>query len=343
MKTKPQKNIAAIARECGVSAMTVSRALRGDTKVKEETRRRVVDVAEQVGYIRAPRLGRPSNGDKKETLRFQLIAGTIGRNMAIFHSQLLTTIEQQLAKNGYECVVRTCNGDYQQFIRLLENVRSSDAEGTMIVGSFDAEKLAALLQASPEAILLDDPGISGVEPHHALVFDNVEAARIGVGHLLAQDRRRILLLSGTTGHFFSRDIEHGYRDALARHGLEVDEKLIVNSDFTSDSACAEVSRLLDEKQQFDAVFTNDEMASGVYRALLARNLRIPDDVAVCGCDGLPVGEHLFPRLTTVFLDYEELGRSAIDYLLKGYNLNRTILKIQLIPRLLIRESTINEK
>ena len=340
MKTNQRKTVSSIAAECGVSAMTVSRALRNDVKVKDDTRRQIITVAERLGYIRAPRMGRPAQPGPGQAVRFQLIAGTIGRSMAVFHSQLLTSIEQQLAKCGHECVIRTCNGNYQQFIQLLENLRCSNAEATILVGSFLPEQLTALLDAAPDAILLDNPGDPAVEiSHNAFTFDNVEAARIAVRHLLDCGRGRILLLSGTPNHFFSRDIEQGYRDVMFARKLKIDENLILHADFSAESAHDVIADALASGVQFDAVFTNDEMASGVYRALFECGMKIPQNIAVCGCDGLPVGMHLFPRLTTVVLNYDELGRMAVEYMLNADRNRRTPHRVQLLPSLEMREST----
>lgn len=338
METNRRKTVASIAAECDVSAMTVSRALRNDARVREATRRQIVAAAEKLGYIRAPRMGRPGRVEDGKGGRVELIAGTIGRSMAIFHSQLLVSIEQRLAKAGAECVIRTCNGDYEQFITLLENLRSSGAAVAILVGSFIPEQLAALLDAVPDAVLLDNPGISPSK-HSTFAFDNVEAARIAVNHLLEAGRRRILLLSGSPDHFFSRDIEQGYRGAIAAGGRSFDPELILHAGFTAESAYEAIAEAMAAGLQFDAVFTNDEMAAGVFRALLERGRKIPGDVAVCGCDGLPVGMQLFPRLTTVALDYEELGNMAVGYVLDPERDRRNPRRVQLLPRLAIREST----
>jgi LacI family transcriptional regulator len=341
MKINTEKSIAEIARECGVSAMTVSRALRGNSLVKEATRKKIVAVAERIGYIRSPRMGRPAATGNEPALKVQLIAGTMGRGMAVFHSRLLTSIEQQLSQNGYECVVRTCDGNYQQFLQLLENVRNSDAAGTMIVGSFVTEQLKALLEANPGAVLLDNPGEPSIEiPYSSFAFDNSEAARIAVRHLADCGRRRIMLVNGAPEHFFSREIEQGYRETLACRNIKVDEKLTLHTDFTADNAYEIMTAALNAGLRFDAVFTNDEMASGVYRALLERGLKIPQDVAVCGCDGLPIGTHLFPRLTTVVLDYEALGKMAIKYVLDAGDEQRVPCRVRLLPALQVRESTV---
>ncbi|MFA6567315.1 MAG: LacI family DNA-binding transcriptional regulator [Victivallales bacterium] len=334
------KTISAIAQECGVSAMTVSRALRNNSLVKEDTRKRIVATAERMGYIRSPRMGRPAVAGSESSLKIQLVAGTMGRSMTVFHSRLLISIEQHLSERGYECVIRTCNGEYSQFIQLLENVRNSDVDATMIVGSFVPGQLRALLEAVPEAILLDNPGEPSIEISYAsFAFDNIEAARVGVRHLLDCGHRKILLVCGSQGHFFTNEIEQGYRETLECRKIKLNGKLVLHTDFTSDCACDVVGAALDAGLKFDAVFTNDEMASGVYRALLGRGLKIPQDVAVCGCDGLPVGTHLFPRLTTVILDYEELASMAVRHILEGRKDKHANYRVKILPVLEVREST----
>ncbi len=334
------KTIAAIARACGVSAMTVSRALRNNSLVREDTRKRIVATAERLSYIRSPRMGRPALSGNGNTLKIQLVAGTMGRSMTVFHSRLLISVEQHLAERGCECMIRTCNGEYPQFIQLLENVRNSDVDATMVVGSFVPGQLNSLLEAVPDAALLDNPGDPSIEKTYAaFAFDNIEAARIGVRHLIDCDRRKILLVGGNQGHFFTNEITQGYREALEHRKIKFDKKLILHTDFTSDCAYNEVSAALKGGLRFDAVFTNDEMASGVYRALLERGLKIPQDVSVCGCDGLPVGTHLFPKLTTVILDYGELANMAIRHILEEHGGSRTQYRVKILPVLEVRESS----
>ncbi len=335
------KSIAAIAQECGVSTMTVSRALRNNSLVKEETRNRIIATAERMGYIRSPRMGRPAAPVKNTKLKIQLIVGTLGLGLPIFDSRLVISIEQHLAERGHECMIRTCNGDYSQFLQLLENIRHTDADATMLLGNLVPEQLRALLEAMPEAVLLDNPGDPSIEtPYGSFAFDNVEAARIAVRHLLACGRRKILLVGGIRGHFFTNEIEQGYRETLQYRKISVDESLVLHADYTPDGAYNEVAAVLKNGLQFDAVFTNDEMASGVYRALLERGFKIPGDVAICGCDGLPVGTHLFPRLTTVLLDYEELATMAIRHVLEESKEFRTHYRVRILPVLEVRESTV---
>jgi LacI family transcriptional regulator len=340
MKKHENISIATIAETCGVSTMTVSRALRNNPSVRESTRQRIMETAERLGYIRSSRIGRPVGRESQNTRTIELIIGMTGGSISTFHAKLLAVIEQELAREDCDCIVRTCGGDYEQLLTLLENVRNSQVDATILIGGFIPEHLRSLLETVPQAILLDNPGDLTLEiPYESFSFDNTQAARIAVNYLLQTGRKRILLLSGFADHFFTQEVSKGYREMLTTKGIKVDKKLIYNTDFTSEGACEVINSVLDKGIKFDAVFTNDEMASGVYRALLARGLKIPEDVAVCGCDGLPIGMHLFPQLTTAVLDYEELGKRAVRHLLHERKLNNSLCRVRLLPHLEIREST----
>ena len=88
---------------------------------------------------------------------------------------------------------------------------------------------------------------------------------------------------------------------------------------------------------FDAVFSNDEMALGVYRVLQSRGIAIGETVAVAGCDNLPLGQMLYPALSTVALDYEKLAGLAVEFILgeESFSACRKLIT----PELIIREST----
>jgi len=161
-------------------------------------------------------------------------------------------------------------------------------------------------------------------------------------HLLETGRRRIALVKGPADHYFSKEIELGYKEALSEAGIAFDTSLIIHTDFTASGAYEKLSSAIEGGLVFDAVFSNDEMSCGVYRALSTRGLKIPSDVAVCGCDGLPVGEQLTPSLTTISLDYVEMGRLAVENILSEHY-GRKPCRIKLLPELCVRESTTPKK
>ena len=340
-KEKPNTvSLDRIAAECGVSPMTVSRALRQLPTVSEETRKRVFDAAARLGYLRTTRAGRKAM--LHETLQarpVQIIAGEGKSGMGRFHSELTLSLVRLLAAKRYECIIRVSDGNYREFTRLLATAAKADVEASLIIGNFTEKERCSLLTALPGAILLEDTGKDVIESvYSSFSFDNARAAALAVRHFLAKGRKRIALVSGPKDHFFTREIEEGYRETLLAAGIEPDEKMICYTDFTANAAAEAVDSLLKRGVPFDAVFANDEMAGGVYRALLKSGRRIPQDVAVCGCDGLPVGEQLYPQLTTVILDHRQLARQVIDKI-TNQDLALTPVRVRLLPALKIREST----
>ena len=115
--------------------------------------------------------------------------------------------------------------------------------------------------------------------------------------------------------------------------------MILNADFTAHGAAKVMQDFMRRNIKFDAVFSNDEMALGVYRTLLSCNINIPGEVALAGCDNLPLGQMLYPALSTVDLDYGLLADHAIKFILERsevFNPKRLLIK----PELLVRESTL---
>ena len=223
---------------------------------------------------------------------------------------------------------------------MLSHAGKAQVAATILVGSFQEKELRALLRAIPGAILLDDPGSSVPECVYSIFsFDNFRAAMLAVKHLVDQGRKKILLVTGPREHFFSEEIKKGYKAALTDAGLSFDPSMVLYTDFTVRSATEKVTEFMDAGGQFDAVFTNDEMAGGVYGAVMKRGIRIPDQVAVCGCDGLPVGEQLYPGLTTVVLDYKQLAEKVIENSIARKEDSVVPIHMRLLPTWLLREST----
>ncbi len=336
--TKSDNSVAAIAEKCGVSKMTVSRALRNHPAIKAETRDKILEAAAQLGYNKRARLGRPRVAGAQERQAFELVIGG-GDESVIFYGEIISQIEQKLTRYGLDCIMRTCSNDYAAFIALLENLRCSRSKGTILLGDFTPEQLGSIFEIIPDALLLDNPGSLEITvPYASFCFDNIEAARLGVRRLLSAGKKRILLLRGPLTHFFSREIEMGYRETLMTAGIAADENLIAETDYSIDGARQKITSLLDDGLKFDAVFTNDEMAIGVYKALHGKNLSIPEDVAVCGCDGIPMGAHLIPALTTVRLDYRRLAEMAVDHFLAAGHQGFVECRVRLTPKVENRES-----
>ena len=332
-------SISDIAKSCGVSAMTVSRALRQSDKVRPETMAKVLACAEKLGYFKGSRLGRPRAVRGAPPRRVRLILCGSGSSVSIFHSLLVNTIQRELIRHDCECVIYFNDASYNGFLVLMEALKRQRADITAAIGDFPEPQLRTLLMTFPGMLLLDNPGVDGFDAtFSSFNFDNRAAALSMMRHLLAAGRRKIVLVSGTSEHFFSRALEEAYARALSEAGMVADERMLLRADFTAVGAERVFEAFLKLGIPFDAVFSNDEMAMGVYRSLLRRHVAIPDEVAVAGCDNLPLGQVLYPSLSTVDLDYGQLARAAVDFILRGED-GVSTCRMLLKPRLLIREST----
>lgn len=326
-----------IAEACHVSTMTVSRALREDSPVRPETRDLVRRTAERLGYIRSARQGRPLLASSQRR-QVQLILGSSGGDLSYFHLRLLTALDKELSSHGFECTIRCADGEWESFMRLLERVKR-DPSSAVIMGIFLPEQLQTLLGAAAGAVLVDSRVPESFNAScSGFSFDDRLAGYLGAEHLRQQGRKRILVLAGPEGNSFSDEFRRGADEALGCGGGNAEAALRPRSGFSASEAAAAIRESLDRGVQFDAVLTTDEMATGVYRVLHERKIRIPEEIAICGCDDLPVGEQLYPELTTISLDCRELAACVADHLVSGRDRN-LFLKTKLPPKLRIRSSS----
>ena len=298
---------------------------------------RVLAAAEELGYLKGSRLGRPAGNRQQAHARVRLICGTPERGPVVFQMRLLSAVERALTARNCECILYCGTGDYRTFLRLQASALKTEAQATFIIGDFPEQQLNSLIAAFPGAILIDNPGMPDSDASfNSFAFDNAAAAELALSHLMEQGYEKPLIITGPESHFFSREIETGCRNFMQKIGKKMPE--IIRTDYTPASAESVMRDYLASGNPFDSIFTTDEIATGVYRAMLACGKKIPGDAAICGCDNLPSGAVLYPSLTTIALDYEELARNAVEFVIRK---EKTGLpkRIRLMPSLLIREST----
>ncbi len=329
-----------IADTCGVTVMTVTRALKPGSPVATATRDRVMQAIERLGYRPRPNFGRPRTATAPPRTAVDVILCDLQATASVFKQGLITTISRELGRRNRDCVIRMANDDQREFLALCECMRADRELPTMIVGYLPARQLEILLAVRPNAVLVDHTGDPAVAaPCHSIGFDNLDAARQMTRHLLDAGRRRILLVNGFADHYFARELAQGHHEALAERGLEPEPQLHLATDFTQVQASAAVDAAIGRGLAFDAVLSNDEMAMAIMHTLQRRGRRVPEDVAVAGIDGLPLGAYLVPALTTVLLDYDVLGRLAVACVCDEADTTTTPIRRRLLPHLCVRDST----
>jgi DNA-binding LacI/PurR family transcriptional regulator len=322
----------------GVSQSTVSRALRADPTVSTYTRERVLEVARQLNYHvdkNASSLRRRHSG----TLALLFFEDPTADDSAInpfFHS-MLGSIIRACSKHGYDLLVsfqdllRDCHADYED---------SHKADGIILLGYGDYvvhhSRLQPLIERGAHLVrwgpVLAGPGLS-------VGCDNVFGGRQATEHLLRLGRRRIAFLGEATPSSPEMlERYHGYAETLALGGLPADPRLQVDAISTEASGYEAMQALLERGAPFDAVFgASDLIAIGAMAALASAGRRVPEDVAVVGFDGIPMGAFTGPALTTVAQDTKRAGDLLVQnliHLIAGQPVQCATLS----PRLIVRGS-----
>jgi LacI family transcriptional regulator len=303
-------SIKAVARLAGVSVATVSRVLNDSGPVKEETRRRILEVVESLGYV-PHGAARSLTTNQTDTLGV-LLPDIYGE----FFSELIRGIDSAARRQGYHVLVSGSHEDREEVQAVLRALRGR-VDG-LILMTPSADMLEALRSVPPGSlptVLLNCP--PGGLPFDSINVDNHGGAVAMVRHLAALGHRRIAFIQGPPDNHDARERLRGYRDAVRELGLETDRKLEVPGDFSEEAGCRAGERLLELKARPDVVFAaNDAMAIGCLHALRQSGVAVPEEIAVAGFDDVPIARFMSPPLTSVGVPIAELGALALERLLE---------------------------
>lgn len=309
-KKKRTVTIQDVAKKAKVSVSTVSRVLNGKADVASDTQHRILSVIDDLGYT--TNLAARSMRSHKKNL-VGLIMPDIAYPFAI---EVMKGVNRAIAESEFDLLVYT-TGDVrksgrawheQKYVSLLTN---SISDGVIIVapvaGEFNID--APIVSIDP---LASNPNFPAV---HAT---NYQGAMDAMEYLLGLGHKRIGYISGRAELESSNRRLKGYKDALKKAGISLDEKLIASGDYTTETGVSGAQQLLALKKPPTAIFaSNDQMAMGVYQVAQEMGLRIPDDLSVIGFDNITESKYL--GLTTVDQFISEMGYVATQMLIKLIN------------------------
>ena len=326
-----------LAAMTGYAVGTVSRVLNNQPNVSEKARSAILAAVEESGFqlnLNAKQL--------KQSHANSILVIVKGSGNILF-AEMLEVIQTALHVTQYPLHVEYMHGADNEVRRAKSLIREKKALGVIFLGGNLANFRADFESLGiPGVVITNSTEELHIENLSSVCIDDRRAAAQAVETLIALGHKRIAVVGG---HRTYSDIcaarWQGVLDAMSAHGLAIDpEQDYATVYFSPDGGCIGATELLRRGRPFTALFTmSDLMAMGAVRALHDRSLRVPQDVTVIGFDGLPVGEYLVPRLTTVDQPTAAMAQRGLQMLLDAIEHN-TEARHEAVPfTLLYREST----
>ncbi|GIM88932.1 LacI family DNA-binding transcriptional regulator [Paractinoplanes toevensis] len=317
-----------VARAAGVSVSTVANVLSRPSIVAPETRRRVQQAIDHLGYV-------PSGPARQLRGVPSPIVGSVTLDLANpFHAEVNRGIEDCLAGAG--CLVLACSTDLRPATesRLLHLLQQQNVRGIIIspAGPDPAQLLEVSRRGTP-VVLLDHP--KGEIDLCAVAVDDGLGGRLAGEHLRELGHRRIAYLGATVDPGPVARRRQGLREAV---GTILDVRMDVHPPALGEAAAAAAERIV-ALQPTAVVCLNDTAALGLLDGLDALGVRVPDDLSVVGYDDLPFARRLAPPLTTVRQPTYRLGFAAAELLLDEGRPGHTHREVRFEPELVVRSST----
>ena len=326
--------LADIARELGVSKMTVSRAINNHPLINAETRTRVLEVARRLNY-------QPNQHARAlATNRSHLIGVVVPDLMHSYFAEIYRGVEAVARPLGYRNLI--CNTDEDAAKELDETeALLPRTDGLIVASSLPPAKIGFYKRIVKEGakVVFIDRRLKGLNCP-VVTTDDVQVGMLATEHLISLGHRRIGHLRGTSASTSEGRFE-GYRRALEKHRLPLDDALVRDCGFSERDGYEATRLWLAEGPLPGAVFAvNDPAAIGAMQALEEAGRRVGRDVAVVGSGNIHYGDMLRVPLTTVSWSRSEMGQQAARLLLQlieGEAPGKR--QVVLPPELIVRSST----
>ena len=311
MQTPQPVTIKDIARKLGLSASTVSRALRGSTEINDATRKLVQDLAKELKYT-----PNPIALSLKEK-RSKVIGVIVPEIANYFCSAVIAGIEDIAYNLGYHVVIFQSHEKYEREVTNINLLASRRIDGLIISVSNETKKgahIAELIDKGGPVVMFDR--ICDEIDTPRVVTDDAGGAYDATCHLVEQGYRRIAHVTMAPYLSVTRNRMKGYTEALKKHKIPVQKKWVVHCDFGFASIKKALVKLLKTTPKPNAILaTSERIAIGCFEVLKEMKWRIPDDIALVGFFDNPVCRFIDPSLTAIHQPTFDIGQSAARLLI----------------------------
>ena len=325
-----QPRMVDVARLAGVSHQTVSRVLNDSPLVGPELRERVNEAIRLLGYRR-------NRAARTLATRRTMNLGVLCFGIEKYGPTLaLYGMAEASREAGYgTSLVSLPDVDRDTVRAALEHLVAIGVDGIAVIAPVRGAMDAVLGFMEELPLTAFEPG--AVHGGRIVAIDEVLGARLATRHLVELGHKTVWHVAGPSGWLGSEARIRGWREELAAHGLAMHEP--IRGDWSAASG-HRAGKLLAENPNVTAIYVaNDQMSLGLIEALNECGKEIPNDISIVGFDDIPEAAFFRPPLTTVKLDFEEVGRCCVEQLLRMINGEELPLVPLLDPVLRVRRST----
>jgi DNA-binding LacI/PurR family transcriptional regulator len=331
-----QPTIRDIAIRLNIAISTVSRALRNAPDVNPETKRAVLELAKQLNY-------EPNRVAQSLRIKRTNTLGVIVPEIVMhFFSSAISGIQEYAASHNYSTMICQSIESYTTEKSNIQMLLANRVDGLLISLSSSTQEYEHLQQLIDRKIpiVLFDRVVDSL-PVSKVVVDDFEGSFKAVSYLIKTGCSRIAYIGGPKSLLINEKREHGYREALKKGDLSIDESLILNCKdlHAPDEA---VLHLLSNKALPDAIFCmNDPVAIRTMTILKEKEIKIPQQISIVGFTNEPVSQFIEPSLTTVAQPAYDIGKTAAQLFLEQINFGERFEPVtKILPTsLIIRNST----
>lgn len=300
-----------VANHLGISRATVSLVLRNSPRVAADTRQRVLEAFEQLGYV----YNRHAASMRSNST--QTVAVVVNDITNPYFSTLIRSIEASLGRQGFVTFLGNSDESVERQSWFLETVRQHGIDGIVICPAETttaADVRRVLAWRIP--VVFASRYVAGVEVDY-VGLDNHRGMALATSHLVGLGHKRIAMIGGQSRSSTGRDRHTGYLEALEKARIRHDERIVVPARLTREDGKRIILDLLGQKNPpTAAVCGNDVIAFGVMLGLRAMGMEPGRDFAVVGFDDVPEASLWEPALTTVQVPQDRIGETAAELLLQ---------------------------
>ncbi|SEN31404.1 LacI family DNA-binding transcriptional regulator [Lihuaxuella thermophila] len=327
-----------VAKAAGVSITTVSRVLNQYTDVNPKTRQKVLKVIEQMGY-QPNSVARSLVKNRTQTVGLVVSDLSKYRSGHHFMFDVLCGINDRAQELGYDLVLFSTTPTAQKKTTYMDFVKQRRVDGVVMMGiRLDDPYTHEVVEASIPSVLIDVPLTSKTCSY--VMTDNVKGAKMAVEHLINLGHRQIGFVNGHDQAAVSKERLTGYIQALEGAGLSYHPDYVYYGNFEQEDGAQGVRCLKQRHPEISAVFfASDLMAIGGIKYIQSSGGQVPRDLSIVGFDDISLASLMQPALTTIRQMRYEMGRAAVETLLRMLENGETGRGMILPPELVLRETT----